>query len=57
MSLSALSRGRFAFLATVAVTVVFFHVKARWEEAQLAERYPGYREYAARTPRFIPRPR
>ncbi len=36
------------------VTVVFFTVKARWEEARLAEAYPGYREYAARTPRFLP---
>jgi protein-S-isoprenylcysteine O-methyltransferase Ste14 len=36
------------------VTVVFFSRKARWEEARLAERYPGYADYAARTPRFVP---
>jgi protein-S-isoprenylcysteine O-methyltransferase Ste14 len=39
------------------VTVAFFTVKARWEEARLAETYPGYAEYAAATPRFVPRPR
>jgi protein-S-isoprenylcysteine O-methyltransferase Ste14 len=36
------------------VTVVFFDRKARWEEAQLRERYPDYAEYASRTPRFVP---
>jgi protein-S-isoprenylcysteine O-methyltransferase Ste14 len=36
------------------VTLGFFNVKARWEEARLAESYPGYRAYAARTPRFVP---
>jgi len=34
----------------------FFSVKARWEEARLAERYDGYSEYAKRTPRFFPHP-
>lgn len=29
--------------------------KAAWEEAMLRERYPGYDEYARRTPRFVPR--
>jgi protein-S-isoprenylcysteine O-methyltransferase Ste14 len=29
--------------------------KARWEERQLRELYPGYDEYARRTPRFVPR--
>ncbi len=36
-------------------TIWFFNVKAQWEEAQLAERYPDYPTYAAVTPRFIPR--
>jgi protein-S-isoprenylcysteine O-methyltransferase Ste14 len=45
-------------LALGVVTVAFFTAKARWEEARLAETYPGYRAYAARTPRFVPlRPR
>jgi protein-S-isoprenylcysteine O-methyltransferase Ste14 len=30
--------------------------KARWEEELLRRRYPGYDDYAARTPRFLPRP-
>jgi protein-S-isoprenylcysteine O-methyltransferase Ste14 len=29
--------------------------KAAWEEAMLRRRYPGYDEYARRTPRFLPR--
>lgn len=39
------------------VTVVFFNVKARWEESQLRSAYPGYAAYAEHTPRYIPRPR
>lgn len=37
-------------------TFAFFNTKAAWEERRLAERYAGYAAYAARTPRFIPRP-
>lgn len=33
---------------------VLFMAKARWEEARLRERYPGYADYARRTPRFVP---
>jgi protein-S-isoprenylcysteine O-methyltransferase Ste14 len=36
--------------------VIFFSVKARWEENRLADRYPDYERYAARTPRFVPAP-
>ena len=43
-------------LAVAVGLVVFFNVKARWEEARLADRYSGYPAYAAVTPRFIPRP-
>lgn len=39
-----------------AITIVFFHAKARWEEARLAEEFDGYAAYAAATPRFVPRP-
>lgn len=42
--------------ALAIVTVAFFHVKARWEEARLAEEFDGYAAYAAATPRFVPRP-
>jgi len=34
--------------------VVLINAKARWEERHLAERFPGYRAYCARTPRFVP---
>lgn len=46
-------------IATAAIGVVllaFFTVKARWEEGQLREAYVGYDAYAAKTPRFVPRP-
>lgn len=36
-------------------TVFFFIAKSSWEEAQLREAYPGYSDYAARTPRFLPK--
>lgn len=35
--------------------VVLLTAKARWEEARLARRFAAYPEYAARTPRFVPR--
>jgi protein-S-isoprenylcysteine O-methyltransferase Ste14 len=41
-------------VAIGAFTIVFFNQKAAWEEARLSERYPDYRDYAARTPRFVP---
>lgn len=47
----------FISLGVAAGTIVFFNLKARWEEAQLAQRYPGYDRYAATTPRFLPRPK
>lgn len=37
--------------------VVLLTVKARWEETRLARRFAGYADYAARTPRFVPRRR
>lgn len=50
----AASSGSVVAVAVGAATVAFFHVKARWEERRLVARYPGYAEYAARTPRFLP---
>jgi len=41
-------------LLTLGVLVLLLTVKARWEEARLAQRFEGYADYAARTPRFIP---
>jgi protein-S-isoprenylcysteine O-methyltransferase Ste14 len=32
----------------------FFHAKAAHEERLLAQKFSGYSEYAARTPRFFP---
>ena len=42
-----------AWLALLAL----FAVKARWEESMLHERHPGYGDYAAEVPRFVPRRR
>lgn len=36
-------------------TVVFFNVKAAWEETRLLRYFPEYSTYAAATPRFVPR--
>ena len=41
--------------ATVALTVLLA-TKARYEEGLLRQRFAAYSEYAARTPRFVPRP-
>lgn len=48
--------GSWISLAVAIVTIAFFTVKAKWEEARLAERYDAYPDYARRTPRFVPRP-
>lgn len=34
--------------------VALLHVKARFEERHLTDRFEGYAAYAARTPRFVP---
>jgi protein-S-isoprenylcysteine O-methyltransferase Ste14 len=43
-----------AVAVTAFALVAWLTVKARWEERRLGPRYPGYGEYAARTPRFVP---
>lgn len=48
--------GSIPVLVVAVVTVGFFHLKARWEEERLTERYPDYPAYASVTPRFLPRP-
>lgn len=41
--------------ATVALAlIVFFNIKARWEENQLQLKHPDYTVYAQSTPRFLP---
>jgi len=41
-------------LACAVGLVILFMLKARWEEARLREQYPGYADYAAGVPRFVP---
>ncbi|MHB1473148.1 MAG: methyltransferase family protein [Dermatophilaceae bacterium] len=41
-------------LLTFGVLVLLLTVKARWEETRLTQRFEGYANYAARTPRFVP---
>ena len=50
----SLARGSLVGLALSLVLAVFFDLKARREEALLAETFSGYEAYAARTRRFIP---
>ncbi len=54
---SAIVSGSLAIAAATLALVVWLVLKARWEEGRLEMRYPAYAAYAARTPRFIPRPR
>lgn len=42
-------------LALAATLLGLLSRKAAWEEDMLRRRYPGYAEYARRTPRFVPR--
>lgn len=51
---SALPSGNPWALAAAVALVAWFMAKARWEERQLVARYPGYREWAAGRPRFVP---
>jgi protein-S-isoprenylcysteine O-methyltransferase Ste14 len=51
---SAMRSGNVVSAAATVALIGWFMLKARWEEGQLMDRYPGYRTYAARTPRFVP---
>lgn len=51
----ALGSGSLLRAAIAATTLVFFNIKARWEESKLVQRYPEYPAYATTVPRFIPR--
>lgn len=51
----AAASGSVAHVVVLALLVALLSVKARWEERRLAARFPEYRAYAQRTPRFVPR--
>ncbi len=49
-----LPSGSWTTLTVALLTFGFFCWKASWEEARLRAKFPGYGEYADRTPRFVP---
>jgi protein-S-isoprenylcysteine O-methyltransferase Ste14 len=52
---STAASGSVVRLTLAAALLVLLVRKARWEEDMLRRRYPGYDDYARRTPRFVPR--
>ncbi len=54
MTSVTVASGSLLRLLTLGVLVLLITVKARWEEKRLAQRFQGYADYAARTPRFVP---
>lgn len=54
MSALTVASGSVLRLLVLGLLVALLAGKARWEEARLVARFPGYTQYAARTPRFIP---
>jgi protein-S-isoprenylcysteine O-methyltransferase Ste14 len=55
MASITVASGSVSRLLTLGVLVLLLTVKARWEETRLMRRFQGYADYAARTPRFVPR--
>jgi protein-S-isoprenylcysteine O-methyltransferase Ste14 len=55
MASITVASGSVSRLLTLGVLVLLLTVKARWEETRLMQRFQGYADYAARTPRFVPR--
>jgi protein-S-isoprenylcysteine O-methyltransferase Ste14 len=51
---SAVPSGNPASVVAALALTGWFMAKARWEEHHLRRRYPGYDDYAAGTPRFVP---
>jgi protein-S-isoprenylcysteine O-methyltransferase Ste14 len=51
---SGLAHGHIVPLLMTIVFIVFFGVKARYEESMLRQVYPQYADYMKRTGRFIP---
>jgi len=52
----AILSGSWLVPAGLVMLGILFNVKARWEEARLAEAFPGYAEYRTATSRFMPCP-
>ncbi len=50
-----LDAGPWPQFAIFLLLLVLLNIKASFEEELLAKRYPEYREYAKKTPRFFPR--
>ena len=50
----AIGHGQAALMVIVLLLIVFFAVKARYEETLLRQFYPTYADYMTRTGRFIP---
>lgn len=50
----AIKSGSVVVSGAAVVLAVLINFKAHWEESRLAQRFPDYPEYAARTPRFVP---
>ena len=50
----AIGHGQAALMVIVLLLIVFFAVKARYEETLLRQIYPTYANYMTRTGRFIP---
>jgi protein-S-isoprenylcysteine O-methyltransferase Ste14 len=55
MASITVASGSVSRLLTLGLLVLLLTVKARWEETRLMQRFRGYADYAARTPRFVPR--
>ena len=55
MAAITVASGSATRLLTLGALVLLLTVKARWEETRLIQRFQGYADYAARTPRFVPR--
>ena len=53
----AISSGNLMAALAFGALVIVLSIKARFEEALLEARFPDYRRYADRTPRFFPLPK
>lgn len=50
-----LDAGFWPQIIVFALLYVLLSIKAEFEEGLLMKKYPGYKQYAAKTPRFFPR--